>query len=192
MARPRDYRAEYARRIERGLGHGLSRSQARGHPRPGEAPVSRRGATPAYDPRLEAGLKLIRAGTPLTRSAPAIGVSRERLRRYVAQTGVVEKRGGRWTVVHDPRPRRIQLFSRGRELTITVPGYEPAALVGRYLAAVHAFLASNDPTYLDPFVGEAVTDVKGTRHVFETRPNVLYRLKHAGYDPFEQVYRIVV
>lgn len=146
---------------------------------------------PAYEPRLEAGLKLIRAGTPLTRSAPAIGVSTERLRRYVAQTGVVEKRGGRWTVGHDPRPRRIQLFSRGREVTITVPGYEDAALVGRYLAAVRAFLGSNDPSYLDPFVGETVTDVRGTRHGFETRPNVLYRLAAGRGESFEQIYRIV-
>lgn len=191
MTRPRDYRAEYARRIERGLGQDLSRSQARGHPRPGEAPVSRRGAMPAYDPRLEAGLKLIRAGTPLTRAAPVIGVSRERLRRYVAQTGVVAKRGGRWTVVQDQRPRQIQLFSWGRALTVTVPGYEHAALVGRYLAAVGAFLDSNDPTHLDPFVGEAITDVRGKRHSFETRPNVLYRLAAGRGESFEQIYRIV-
>ncbi|MGI8405376.1 MAG: hypothetical protein ACR2OE_11540 [Thermomicrobiales bacterium] len=91
MARPRDYQQEYQRRIARGLAGGLSRSQARGHPGSGEAPASRRTSTPAYDPRLEAGIKLMRAGTPLTRAAPAIGVSRERLRRYAVGTGVVEK-----------------------------------------------------------------------------------------------------
>lgn len=31
--RHRDYRAEYERRIQRGLARGFSRSQARGHPR---------------------------------------------------------------------------------------------------------------------------------------------------------------
>lgn len=192
MARQRDYRAEYARRIERGLSRGLSRSQARGHPGPGEAFRSRRGATPAYDPRLEAGLKAIRAGTPLSRAAPAIGVSPERLRRYVAQTRVVEKRGGRWVVGHDPRSRRLPVYSRGRAVTITVVGYEAAALIGRYMAAVGAFLASNDPANLAPFVSEAVTDAKGKRHVFETRPNVLYRLAASPAESFEQVYRIVV
>jgi len=191
MARQRDYRAEYQRRIERGLAQGLSRSQARGHPRSGESPVSGRMTVPAYDPRLEAGLKLIRAGTPLTQAAPTIGVSQERLRRYAVQTGVVEKQRGRWTVVQDDRVRVMPIFSAGRSITVTIAGYEQAARAGRYMAAVGAFRDSNDPSYLAPFVGEFVTDVQGKRHVFETRPNTLYRLAIGGDDPFEQIYRIV-
>lgn len=191
MARQRDYRAEYRRRIERGLARGLSRSQARGHPRSGEAPVSRRSSAPAYDPRLEAGIKLIRAGTPLTRAAPAIGVSRERLRRYATQTGVVEKQRGRCTVIRDNRVRVMPIFSAGRSITVTIAGYEQSALAGRYMAAVRAFRDSNDPGYLAPFVGEFVSDIHGKHHLFETRPNVLYRLAIGDDDPFEQIYRIV-
>jgi hypothetical protein len=191
MARQRDYRAEYQRRIERGLARGLSRSQARGHPRSGEAPVSRRSRVPAYDPRLEAGIKLIRAGAPLTRAAPAIGVSGDRLRRYATQTGVVEKQRGRWTVIRDNRVRVMPIYSRGRSIMVTIAGYEQSALAGRYMAAVRAFLRSNDPASLDPFVGEAVTDVRGKRHIFETRPNTLYRLALGDEESFEQIYRIV-
>lgn len=191
MARPRDYQAEYQRRIERGLAHGLSRSQARGHPRSSESLISGRMTVPTYDPRLEAGLKLIRAGTPLTQAAPAIGVSRERLRRYVIQTGVVEKQRGRWTVIQDNRPRVMPIFSAGRSITVTIAGYEQSALAGRYMAAVRAFRDSNDPSYLEPFVGESVTDIQGMHHVFETRPNMLYRLALGDDDPFEQIYRIV-
>ncbi len=191
MARQRDYRAEYQRRIERGRARGQSRSQARGHPRSGEAPISQRTSTPAYDPRLEAGLKLIRAGTPLTRAAPTIGVSRERLQRYVIQTGVVEKQRGRWTVVQDDRVRIMPIFSGGRSITVTIAGYEQSALAGRYMAAVRAFRDSNDPSSLEPFVGESVTDIHGKRHIFEIRPNTLYRLALGDDDPFEQIYRIV-
>lgn len=39
MARQRDYKAEYARRVERGRELGLSRSQARGHPGKGQQPA---------------------------------------------------------------------------------------------------------------------------------------------------------
>ncbi|MGI8474948.1 MAG: hypothetical protein ACR2OO_01025 [Thermomicrobiales bacterium] len=191
MTRQRDYQAEYQRRIARGLASGPSRSQARGHPRSGEAPVSRRTSTPAYDPRLEAGIKLMRAGTPLIRAAPTIGVSRERLRRYAIQTGVVEKQRGRWAVIRDNRVRVMPIFSAGRTLTVTIASYEQAALAGRYMAAVRTFRDSNDPSYLEPFVGEFVTDVRDTRHVFETRPNTLYRLAIGDDEAFEQIYRIV-
>jgi hypothetical protein len=187
MARQRDYRAEYARRVARGLARGLSRSQARGHPRSAEAPVSSRSRTPKYEPRLEQG----REGTALSAAARSLGVAPERLRRYVAQTGVVEKRGRRWVVLNDARPRRMQVYSEGKLRVITVPGYEPAARIGRYLSAVGQFLETNDPAHLAPFVGESVTDVKGREYVFETRPNVLYRLSELGAETFEQVYRII-
>lgn len=191
MARQRDYRAEYARRIERGLGRGLSRSQARGHPRPGESTATGRRSVPAYDPQLEEGLKAVRAGSSLGSAARTIGVSAERLRGYLVQTGVAEKQRGRWTVGNDPRTRQMTVYSRGREVTVLLPGYEPAFLAGRYMAAVGAFLDSNDPSSLSPFKGKGVMDVRGKHHPFETRPNVLYRLAQDGGDPFEQIYRIV-
>lgn len=187
----RNYAAEYQRRVARGLEHGLSRSQARGHPRPGQAHRSAHASIPAYDRRLESGLKALRSGDTLADAARSVHVSPERLRAYVVQTGVVEKRRGHWTVVQDDRPRDLSLFTAGQALTITVPGYMPAALVGRYMAAVGVFLTSNDPANLTPFVGESVTDSTGIRHVFETRLNVLYRLAAGGGASFEQVYRIV-
>lgn len=48
--RPRDYKAEYARRIERGLARGLSRSQARGHG------AERKGAVGASPPLPATGV----------------------------------------------------------------------------------------------------------------------------------------
>jgi len=191
MARPRDYRAEYAARIARGQAQGLSRSQARGHPGLGEAPVSTRATAVPYDPQLEEGLKAIRNGTPLNKAAREIHTSPERLRSYLAQTGVAEKRGNRWVVGEDKRPRDVTFYSAGRIVAVTVPGYAPAKRVGEYTAAVGLFLAGNDPAVLDPFSGESVRDVRGRRYVFETRPNELYRLAEGGSLPFEQVYRIV-
>jgi hypothetical protein len=58
--RPRDYKAEYERRIARGQTTGLTRSQARGHPRGTERHASSSpGAKPVqYDSRLEQGFKV--------------------------------------------------------------------------------------------------------------------------------------
>lgn len=192
MAKPRDYQAEYARRIARGLAKGLSRSQARGHPRPKEVHASPRTQVPQYDRRLELGLKALRNGQSLTEAAHSIRVSRERLSHYLSQSGVVEKHQGRWRVRQDDRVRELSIFSQGKQKLIRVRGFETAAEIGRYMAAVGRFLETNDLGYLKPFQGISVTEVTGKSHLLETRPNVLYRLDQAGGASFEQVYRIVV
>ncbi len=189
--RKRDYKAEYRRRIERGLSKGQTRSQARGHPRSGEGHASRRASTPRYDRRLEEGLKEMRRGRSLKAAARSAHVAPERLRNYATQTGVVRKERRRWVVKDDRRSRELQIFSSGRALTIVVPGYAEAELVGRYMAAVGEFLRTNNASNLRPFVGEGVTDVNGVSYLLETRPNLLYRLQALGVEPFEQVYKIV-
>lgn len=190
MNRPRDYKAEYARRIKLGEKKGLSRSQARGHPKVGERHASPRREPPSYDRRLEHGLQLMRDGQTLAGAAHSIGVSPERLRHYLSRTGIVEKQGRRWIVKEDHRTRQMLVFSGGEALQVLVT-LEAGSLIGRYMAAVGHFLETNDPTHLQPFEGQSVTDIYGTVYSFETHPNVLYRLDATGGETFEQVYRIV-
>jgi len=190
MAPRRDYRAEYARRVARGRARGLSRSQARGHPSPGEALVSAR-TVPRYDPRLEEGIREMRAGKSLNAAALSIHKAPERLRRYAQQTGVVAKQRGRWIVGRDTRLRVVPLYSEGEELRVRVADYDTAKKAGDYMAAVGQLLRTNDAAHLAPFVGDGVRDITGTWYPFETRPNVLYRLAASPAEPFEQVYRIV-
>jgi hypothetical protein len=189
--RTRDYKAEYRHRIERNLAKGYTRGQARGHPGKGQRHISQPKSALRYDRRLEMGLKEMRKGKSLKGAARSVHVSPERLRNYVQETGVVRKERRRWVVSEDHRPREIQTFSGGHVHTIVVPGYESAALVGRYMAAVREFLRTNDRDHLIPFIGEWVTDVDGKVYPFETRPNVLYRLHASGIEPFEEVYRLV-
>ena len=192
MAGHRDYHGEYERRVARGVARGLSRSQARGHPAIGQTYVSGRVETPRYDPILEEGLREIREGSTLQRAARRIGVSRDRLRRYLAQTGVGVQDRGRWRIVEDRRPRRLPMYSNGRAIDVTVPGYAESVLVGRYMSATGQFQVTNDPLVLAPYRGSGVRDIQGRYHPFETEPNTLYRLMAAGPEPFEIVYRIVV
>ncbi len=188
--RSRDYRAEYARRIARGFTRGLSRSQARGHPRPSETPVRLKG--PAFSRQLEAGLRVVQSGKTLAAAARSVHVSPERLRHYLAASGMAERRGRRWVVTGpDKRSRRMLLYSRGGAITITV-NLDNAEQIGAYMASVRAFLGSNDPSYLDFFDGQSVADVTGKKHPFETDPNALYRLADTGSENFEDVYKIAI
>jgi len=188
----RTYRAEYARRMARGAAKGLSRSQARGHPKPKEAGVSsRRAPRPIEDDRLQLALRVLRQEKSLSAAAKAAKIAPERLRHYASQRDIIERKGCLWSVRQD-LPRRMKLFSEGKALRVVVGDFESASKIGRFMSAVSQFLRTNNPAGLREFEGASVTDVSGKTHVFETRPNALYRLASAHDQSFEHIYRIVV
>jgi hypothetical protein len=188
----RNYVAEYARRIARSVAKGLSRSQARGHPKPAEAVLgSRRPAQPIDDDRLQLALKVLRQEKSLTAAAREAKVSPERLRRYAADKNIIERRGRRWVVRHE-LPRRMLLFSDGEAVQVVIGDFASASKVGRFMSAVSTFLRTNNPGPLREFEDASVTDLSRKTHDFETRPNRLYRLASAHDQSFEHIYRIVV
>jgi hypothetical protein len=189
MSRKRDFKREYRQRLEHAAARGLSRSQARGHARAGEAPV-RRSKTISNDERLEAALKLLRNVNKQGLAAKAAGVSTERFRRFLRENGLAQRKGRSW-VITDRRPRRMTVIT-GREVkNLTLADPEQLSLNGRHLAAVQQFLRSNDIELLRPFEGHAVIDAKGRAHPLETNPNTLHRLASAGSEVFHEVYRLV-
>jgi hypothetical protein len=187
----RDYGAEYRTRIARGQARGLSRSQARGHPRAGERTLRSRAKETKSDPKLEAALRELRATNNQTKAAKAAGVSTERFRRFLRDNKLATRKGRHWRIT-DNRERQVVVISEGRQLPITVGGFKRASLVMSHRAAVRAFLDTNEASHLKPFEGDAVTDTAGHVHPLETRPNVLYRLAAAGNEGFEQIYRLVI
>lgn len=189
MARTRDYKAEYQRRIASAQSRGLSRSQARGHARADEAPV--RPKTVSSDERLEAALKLLRMTGNQSRAAREAGVSAERFRRFVRSNALAQRRGRSWQIT-DNRPRRMTVITDEEAREITLRDFEQASLNGKHLAAVGEFLRTNDIDRLRPFEGRAVIDATGQSHPLETNPNALYRLAAAGDEVFHEIYRLNV
>lgn len=191
MARQRDYRREYQQRVASGLRRGLTAGQARGHPEPSRSLVRSTSAV-IVDARLEEAVRAMRSGTPLTKAARDIHVAPDRLRRYLGQFSLVQRRGRRWALLDDRRPRQVPLFSNGQEVVITVLGFSEASTVGQYMSAVGQLAARNDVVSLQPFEGRMVVDVDGQIFPLETDPERLYPLLLAGPEPFEDVYRILV
>jgi hypothetical protein len=179
----------YRRRIERGMGRGMTRSEARGHPRVGESRATWRPSK--ANPPLEEGLHRMRDGQSLTQAARSIHVTPERLRNYLDRMGVVEKRGNRWRPGTDIRERHVQIVTQGEPKLIVVRGYEASKLAGDYREAVHRFLDTGDESYLQPFKGKTITDISGTTYELETDENELYTASETGAPSFEDVYRIV-
>jgi hypothetical protein len=183
----RDYQAEYRRRLERGRGRGLTRSQARGHARAQETSLK---AKPVNtDERLERALRELRRTNNQAVAAKEAGVSAERFRRFLREQKLAERKGRIWEIT-DNRKRTMTAITTRGELELKLPGFEEASLVGRHRAAVRSFKDTNLISYLQPFEGLTVKDTSGRTHVFETRPIVIRRLDASG-ETFEQIYRIV-
>lgn len=192
MKAKRDYGAEYRRRIASGAAKGVSRSQARGHPKPSEAAVSsKRPLKPIEDQRLQLAFKVLRQEKSLSAAAKAAKIAPERLRHFATERDIIERQGRRWIVRHQ-LPRRMLLFTDGKPLQVVVGDFDAASKIGRFMSAVGEFLRTNKPAELREFEGASITDVAGTQHSFETRPNALYRLASAHDQSFEHIYRIVV
>ena len=189
IRRKRNYSSEYRRRIDRAQARGLSRSQARGHAKPGEAWIKPQRAKADTAP-LEAALKSLHAGGSLQRAARDNHISVERFKKYLGDRGLARRIGRKWLIT-DTRRREMTVLSAGRAQKLILKNFENASLNGRHLAAVGQFLVSNDAQLLIPFEGQSVIDASDVPHIFETDPNILYRIAQSGREVYEQVYRLI-
>jgi hypothetical protein len=187
--RNRNYQLEYIRRIALAESRDQSRSVGRGHARAGEKPKSP--GLRLVNPTLpdERAIKLISKGSSLRSAAKAVGLTEERVRRYLKENTTAARQGRVW-IIQDDRPRQFPFYSEGR---LVSPWLAPkdASKAGKYDGAVDMFLETGEAALIEPFIGESVVDIHGKRHPFETDLNTLYELDAAGELNFPEIYKIV-
>lgn len=152
---------------------------------------TKRRKTRLSDARLQRALTILRDRKDIAAAARSAGTSVAKFKREVLKRKIIKKRGKNWIVSRDLH-RQLLIYSDGKQVRVTLSGQRSARNAGKYMSAVGAFLRSNNIRILDQFIGRAVKDVAGKRHVFETNPNSLYRLASSTDEAFEAVYRIVV
>ncbi|WP_174286291.1 hypothetical protein [Sphingomonas bacterium] len=188
---PRNYRAEYQRRITNAAKRGLTRSQARGHARHTEPRVRPSTKPATVDDRLEQALKNLRQTGNRAAAAKSVGIAPERLRRFLRENVQIEGRG-RTLKITDDRIREMPVISRGKVSLMRLRGFDQASLNSSYVNAVTKYLDTNELDVLARFMGLSVIDARGVSHPLETHPNTLRRLAHVGDELFHEIYRLVL
>ncbi len=202
MAGKRDYKVEYARRIARAEELGLSRSQARGHPRSGEAPVSRLKGTrqlrETQNTTLERFLRAagrVVSGEPLTWAARAEHISPETVKRINAERQVFGKRydqRGKFVGWVGGEYPRFHVFSEdGRTHSEVAFDQKTASTMGEYWNAVDDALRGDD-TKLRMFQGATVYDLQGSLYQLQADPNAVRvmfdTMSDRERDDFERLF----
>lgn len=202
MARKRDYKREYDRRMARAEELGLSRSQARGHPRAGEASLSKLKTSgqlkEAPSTTLERFLRAARrvvSGESLTRAARAEHISPETIRRINAERQVFGKRydqQGKFIGWAGGEYPRFPVFTEEGRVHDEVPFDEKtASLMGQYWNAVDDALRGDD-TKLRSFRGVTVYDLLGTRYRLQADANAVRvmfdSMSDRERDDFERLF----
>ncbi len=186
--RIRDFKKEYANRVNRGVAKGRSLSRARGHVSIADVRKSKPVIPDPNDPR-EKALQLMKAGAAQKTAAKQAGISVEKLRRHLKENTTAKLKGKKWVIV-DRRPTLMLIASHGKIYFIPVT-YRSRSSVGHYWNAVNKFLATNDAAYLAPYVGKRIRDAEGNYHPWETGPNTLRKLDSIGELDFTEIYHNV-
>jgi hypothetical protein len=208
MAKQRDYAAEYGRRKELAAQRGVSTSQARGHARSAETPISQlkregliSGKREGFEGRAYRAAQRIeqRELRSLAQAARAEGLSPKALSRFVKERDVLRKIEPSPTRNPNKLPTRLGWVAGYRaNLSVFSPDlfsgyaiatfdYHNARILAKYENAIKAAL-NGDDSRLRQFSGTVVHDVQGTSYRLETNIDTIRAILALMTDEEQEDY----
>jgi hypothetical protein len=132
-------------------------------------------------------LRQMRKGESLSSACEEIGLAQSETLIYLGK--VIRKRSGRWIANKtDSIQRALQIYEKGRIITIVVNKSKYASLIGSYYNAVKNYLLTGDSSYLTPFKDKIIIDIYRKRHRLETNPDNVRDIEESKED--SEVYEV--
>ena len=133
-------------------------------------------------------VRRMRKGESFSQASKSVGISSKKIQQHLG--GVIYKKKGRWIVKSiDSLSRQMNIYSRGRRISITVTNSKDAKLIGKYFADVKKYLYTGDQTVLRKYEDVVIVDEDGVGHSLETNPQTIRDIEEGKENPeFFEVY----
>ena len=134
-------------------------------------------------------LRLMKGGKSLTASSKSIGIKPEIIKRNLGR--FIYKRKRKWHAkkVENNIQRELQIYERGKVMSIIVRNSKDASIIGQYYNDVKHGLITGDWEPLKKYKKRKIRDVRGKVHKLETNPSKIQDIELTKEEPeFFDIY----
>lgn len=132
----------------------------------------------------------MRQGLTLSAAAKEVGIGPSTVEKHAGKV-LVKRVDGRYRAKPaDKISRGLVIYTRGKQVQVTVPDSRTASTIGQYFNAVRQYLNTRDPGPLRKFKNTTIIDDRGKKYPLETRPKKVVEIESSKEDrEFFEIYK---